>query len=146
MTADQKMTFQAGDDRRARGDAEVEGFRTLSHALSPSLERDGWLQRIEGADGLGCWDHPRRNTRLIHSIAREGDGEVWAHLSVSRRDRTLPTWEQVRDVKQLLYPDLVGLIVLAPVVEHYSFAEVHHVWVCLSRRPTPAFGGADGSI
>lgn len=139
-------TFQAGDDVRARGDAEVRRYRDASRLRAGVLRIDGWIQRVHGGDGLGLWDQPKRSLRLIHSIAREKDGEIWAHVSLSRRDRQLPTWEQIVAVKQLLYPELVALQVLAPASEWYSHSEVHHIWVCLTRRPTPDFRGPEGSI
>lgn len=139
-------TFQAGDKVRARGDDEVRNYRESSRIRGEALVGGGWIQRVFGEDGLGLWDHPKRNLRLIHSIAREKDGEIWAHVSLSRRDRKLPTWEQVSYVAQLLYPDRVALQVLPPAAEWYSESEVHHLWVCLTRRLTPDFRGPEGAI
>ena len=103
----------------------------------------GWhlnADRGECVDGLGCWDRHRSvHTRLVHSVHRYPDGNVWAHLSVSLRSGTLPSWEQVRDVQWLVYPDHAGIIVVAPQDEHYSIGEVAHVWTCLSGSPVPDF-------
>jgi len=90
--------------------------------------------------GLGCWDRYRSvHTRLVHSVHRYPDGNVWAHLSVSLRLGTLPTWEQIRDVQWLVYPGRTGIIVVAPQDEHYSIGEVAHVWTCLTGTPLPDF-------
>ncbi|MCA1569334.1 MAG: hypothetical protein LC798_03220 [Chloroflexi bacterium] len=141
------LTFQGGDEQKVRGDAEVSVYRASSAVRAAALLAAGWVQRVEGDDGLGMWDQPRRGLRLIHSIAREDDGEVWVHLSLSRRDRKLPTWEQVCDVKQMLYPDRVAVQVLPPRDEWYSWAEIHHLWICLTARPTPDFRSkSQGSI
>lgn len=107
------------------------------------LSAAGWhlnADRGECVDGLGCWDRRRSiHTRLVHSIHRYPDGNVWAHLSVSLRLGTLPTWEQVRNVQWLVYPDRAGIIVVAPQEEHYSIGEVAHVWTCLTGAPLPDF-------
>jgi hypothetical protein len=95
------------------------------------LQLRGWAWRYDGTDGVGCWDL-HHGLRLIHSVSREPDGEVWSHLSVSRRDNTLPDWYEVRDCQWLLYPDLTGLIVVAPGDEHVNVAEVAHVWTKLT--------------
>lgn len=113
----------------------------------PRLGRLGWVQRVNGADGLGLLDHPKRGLRVIHSICREADGEVWAHVSISRRDRKMPTWETTRDVfREVAGDDLVGVIVVPPADEHVNKAEVAHVWACLTRRPLPDFTRGTGSI
>ncbi len=133
--------------------ANTEAFLADAEAVAlvardrPGQERRltaaGWhLNADRGAcvDGLGCWDRTRApQTRLVHSLHWYGDGHVWAHLSVSHRFGTLPSWEQVRDVQWLLYPDTAGLIVVAPQEEHYSIGEVAHVWTCLTGSPLPDF-------
>jgi len=107
------------------------------------LRAAGWQPSPQGSafvDGLGCWDRYRGHpVRLVHSLHRYGDGHVWAHLSVSHRSGLLPSWEQARDVQWLLYPDMAGLIVVAPQGEHYSIGEVAHVWTCLTGSPLPDF-------
>ncbi len=105
----------------------------------------GWILRYEGLDGAGCLDYPKRGYRLIHSVALEQDGHVWSHYSMSRRDRVMPTWEQVRDLfHDAAGDDALGIVVIPPIGEHYSIAEVAHVFACLTRRPIPDFkqGGA----
>jgi len=133
--------------------ANTEAFLADAEAVAllardrPGQERRllaaGWHlngDRGECADGLGCWDRARSiQTRLVHSLHRYPDGNVWAHLSVSLRLGTLPTWEQVRDVQWLVYPDRTGIIVVAPPDEHYSIGEVAHVWTCLTGSPLPDF-------
>ena len=117
----------------------------------PRLLTAGWRQRQRAGDGLGMWDQARLGLRLIHSVAKEWDGLVWGHVSLSRRDGTLPSWEEVRDAQWLIYPEDPGLIVVAPADEHWSnpapnAAEVHHVWTCRSKRVTPDFRRDRGGI
>lgn len=105
----------------------------------PMVRFAGWYSVMAADDGLGCWDHPRLQRRFIHSIARELDHEVWAHVSLSRWDKRMPTWEQVRDIWRLLYPDTTGIVVIPPEDKHVNLAEVAHVWGCLTATPLPDF-------
>lgn len=132
--------------RRLERDDAWQAMIRLDQQRWSLLQVDGWVQRRGGVDGLGCWDNANRGLRLIHSIARESDGQLWAHLSMSRRDHKLPTWEQTRDAWRLVYPQEMGYIVIAPAAEHYSIREVMHVWGCRTRRATPDFRSRAGTI
>ena len=124
-------------------------FMAMAHAdmiVAERLEAKGWTCNVQGADGLGCWDHNHRGHRLIHSLAIEEDGEVWAHVSMSRRDRKLPTWEQLRDLWWLMYPDIVGMQLIVPHTEHVNINEVLHVWGCLTKIVVPDFTHGGDSI
>lgn len=96
------------------------------------LRQAGYRLNMPGDDGLGMWDHPR-GERIVHSVSREADGEIWAHTSLSYRARTMPGWYELRDVQWLLYPERTALVIIAPQDEHYSVSEVAHAWTCLSR-------------
>lgn len=152
MTAPQEdPAYRAGLlaelDRLLAGDPPWREAIAGARVLLRTLELDGWTEVRVSVDGWSA-DHRRTGLRVIHSIAREDDGELWAHVSVSRRDRKLPSWEVLRDVFRLLYPERVGLIVIPPAVEHYTdpAVEVHHVWCCLTRRPVPDFTRGTGHI
>jgi len=111
------------------------------------LKRHRWVCVQRGADGLGAWKHGARGLGLIHSVATEQDGELWEHISLSRTDGNMPTWEQVRDVfREVCGSDALGIIVVPPKSEHVNIAEVAHVWRCLSRRPIPDFTHGRRSI
>jgi hypothetical protein len=116
-------------------------------AAEARLKRHRWKQHTLGMDGLGRWTHGPRRLRMVHSIAIEQDGELWEHVSVSRDDGTMPSWEQTRDVFREVAGDAaLGIIVVPPKAEHVDIAEVAHVWHCLSRRPIPDFARGGGSI
>jgi len=116
-------------------------------AVEARLKRHRWVCVAPGADGLGLWRHGARGLGLIHSVALEQDGELWEHISVSRRDGVLPDWEQVRDVfHEVCGPDALGIIVVPPKAEHVNLNEVAHVWRCLTRRPLPDFTHGLGTI
>ena len=109
-------------------------------AAEARLLRHRWRQVHRGFDGLGSWKHGARGLGLIHSIAREEDGQLWEHVSVSRADDRMPSWEQLRDTfREVCGPEALGIVVIPPRGEHVDIAEVAHVWRCLTRRPLPDF-------
>ena len=111
------------------------------------LKRHGWKQMEIGADGLGAWKHGPRGLGMIQSVGVEQDGMLWEHVSVSRSDGELPSWEQVRDTfHDVCGPNALGIIVVPPKSEHVDIAEVAHVWRCLTRRPIPDFTRGGRSI
>jgi hypothetical protein len=116
-------------------------------AVEARLTWHHWKQVRRGADGAGSWRHGARGLAVIHSISVELDGELWEHVSVSRKDGRMPSWEQTRDVfRQVCGDDALGIIVVPPKSEHVDIAEVSHVWRCLSRRPIPDFARGGRSI
>jgi len=105
------------------------------------LRRAGWVRAAQGNDGAGWHAHPAQGLKLIHSVNREGDGNLWGHFSMSLYgEGRLPTWYELRDAQWLLYPEHAGVQVVAPPEKHYSIAEVLHVWTCLTADVLPAFG------
>lgn len=122
---------------------EVEPLSVVKHRLL----RHRWVCHTPGHDGLGSWMHRARGLGLIHSVAIEQDGDLWEHISLSRSDGTLPSWEQVRDVfHEVAGPEALGIIVVPPKSEHIDLAEVQHVWRCLTKRPIPDFTRGGRSI
>lgn len=101
--------------------------RINAHPLS-----DFWLRR----DGL----------RAMVSAAIERDARTWLHVSLSREDR-LPSWDDVREVREAFIPDeLVALSVLPPSAEYVNVHPyVLHLWACCDGRVTPDFR-TDGAI
>jgi hypothetical protein len=132
--------------RAAAQDDETRHYQALMGPAHRRLIIKGWEQRFQADDGLGCWDQPTYGLRLIHSIARGLDGDVWAHVSVSRRDGQLPTWRQLSDTWRLLYPELVAVQVIAPADRHVNLAEVAHAWGNLGRPAVPDFTHGLGTI
>jgi hypothetical protein len=116
-------------------------------ASEARLKRRRWALVTPGGDGLGRWRHRARGLGMIHSMAVEGDGQLWEHVSGARRDGALPSWAQVRDVfRDVCGDDALGIIVVPPASEHVDIAEVAHVWRCVTRRPIPDFTRGPGTI
>jgi len=127
-------------------DEETRGYQRLARRAIYRLQATGWVQRQKAEDGLGCWDLPAEGLRLIHSIARELDGDVWAHVSLSHHDGTLPNWMELSLIWRLLYPQIVAVQVIAPESSHVNIAEVAHAWGNLSRPAVPDFSHGLGTI
>jgi hypothetical protein len=107
------------------------------------------VRRVLGGDGLGQWVRPalRRGAdmTLVHSVARENDGCIWSHVSLSRAGR-MPSWDETADVFRLVHPHDYGVIVVAPAAKHVNIAEVAHVWCNLDHPAVPDFTHGLGSI
>lgn len=97
--------------------------RMADHPLVPG-------DTFQRADGL----------KVIVSARIERDAKTWMHVSCSRVDR-IPSWEDLRDVREAFVPDdKVALQVLPPPAEYVNFhPHVLHLWVCHDGRPTPDF-------
>jgi hypothetical protein len=105
------------------------------------LTRAGYRRAFEGTDGAGGWMHPRTRLKLLHSVNRETDGNLWGHLSLSYyQSDALAGWPEMRDANRLLYPGLTGVQVIVPAAEHVNIGEVLHVWTCLTADVIPDFG------
>ena len=91
---------------------------------------------------------PQPGRVLVQVNGRELDGEIWAHVSMSRRDGHMPAWRQMRDTWwECMGENTQGLIVVAPKSEHVDIAEVAHVWGCLTKpHPIPDFSHGLGTI
>jgi hypothetical protein len=151
--AGQARRMQELDDQaRARPDLIAEqaraaadtGLHLLIDAMLPAqrarLEAGKWRCVIEGADGLGMWEHHRQRLRVVHNVSREPDGHLWGHVSVSTGEGDMPNWYLVRDAHRLIYPDHPGLIVVAPESSHVNLSEVAHTWTRLTGGdPIPDF-------
>lgn len=125
----------------ALADTELqERWRADARGQCTRLRRAGWVRTVEGSDGAGWFAHPHKLLKMIHSVSREPDGNLWGHFSLSRADGELAGWYQLRDMQWLLYPGLTGIQVVAPEDRHVSIAEVLHVWTCLTADVLPAFG------
>src|SRR4030095_10057517 len=67
---------------------------------------------------------------VIISCARYGDGQRWLHVSVSRKNREIPTWSIMDEIKDLFIgPERTAYQVHPPRAKHVSLHEgVLHLW------------------
>lgn len=90
----------------------------------------------------GEWKH------LIF-IANTGvfeDGKRWLHASVSRKDKTMPTYEDMQMLKKACIGEhRTALQIFPPKAQHIDIGgkmgiQVLHLWSCLDGDVTPNFG------
>ena len=85
------------------------------------------------------WDRPYNRvytyhgtTRVLVSAAQYGDGKRWLHLSVSRKNGQLPSWELLSALKDLFIgEERTAYQVLPPRHKHVNMAPVLHLWCCM---------------
>jgi hypothetical protein len=86
-------------------------------------------------------------TRVMVSAAQFGDYKRWLHVSVSRKNGQLPSWELLSTVKDLFIgPERTALQVLPPRAKHVNMAPVLHLWHCLDGDVTPDFTAGGQTI
>ena len=89
---------------------------------------------------------------FVVSESVELDGKRWLHSSVSRNNKTLPTYEDLKTLKHLCIGDhRTALQVFPPATKHVNVAgglgtEVLHLWSCQDGDVTPDFTRGGSTI
>lgn len=116
------------EERAAWADLLVE----IQARLPPNWERQPHGRWDDDENCIATWSTPRLG--LIINLRTDSAG-IWIHTSVSRRDRRLPTYHQVKRVKRIVFgPDREAVEIHSPVAEHVSLKEVRHLWGLLEGR------------
>lgn len=76
---------------------------------------------------------------VLISCAERADRKRWLHVSVSRRDTKMPTWEQMSQVKRVFIGDeRTALQIMPPKGKHVNIHPAClHLWHCLDGEVTP---------
>ena len=133
-----------------------ETFPEIHGPIIKRAMQQGWHLIEEVADGAKLsWDGVCRRQAIV-TAARELDGRVWVHLSVSaihesaltRAQRVvLPSWYQLTTARdEFLGAEAKCIMVVAPASEHVNIEEVHHLWHCPEGDGLPDFTRGAGSI
>ncbi len=135
--------FYAGRRYRVGGD-----LSHVAHPLPdwfPALTPLAWRETKERFGQDRAYSRVYRNAGegllVLASCAVYGDGVPWLHVSVSRRDRKIPTWEQMSQVKRVFVGDnRTALQVMPP---KHQWVNIHpgclHLYCCLTHDVTPDF-------
>lgn len=116
---------------------------------SPSLLHPALRNVEHSADGYRA---TFRNLVFIVSESREDDGSWWRHASVSRRDRKLPSYEDLQTLKKYTIGDHHKALQVFPAAnDHIDIAgplgtQVLHLWFCVDGDTLPDFTAGTGSI
>jgi hypothetical protein len=147
-------------EREARPDPERDAAASvvlepvrLAINLAARTDR-GFVLRDRAPLGV-VLDNPRTGRRILLSVARQADDEVWLHGSISRRDRATPTYADLVTLHRAMGQRLAYQLFVPPE-EHYSLSpeftrgeagDVLHLWAPLTGpRPTPDFRSRAGTI
>lgn len=98
-------------------------------------------RRIDGAAYLCA-----HGLSVIASGDTEADGKRWLHVSCAHR-RQLPTWEELRWVKETFVGDRYAVQEFPPPDRYVN---IHpyclHLFACLDEWPLPEFSGLVGGM
>lgn len=113
--------------------------------MMPRILPPHWRLREHAADGAK-WE-ARHGLTVIASGATELDGRRWWHVSVAH-PRRLPTWEELREVKDLFIGRDRKAIQVLPRQAEYVNIHPHclHLWHCLDDDGLPYFTAGSGSL
>jgi hypothetical protein len=139
-------TYTVGDDPRCTPEPLPDWL--------PTVLPDGWddldLRHLPGFPGrdYARGYHKRGLLRVVVSCMRYADGKCWLHVSVSRKNREIPSWQAMCDVKDLVIgTERTAYQVMPPRAKHVN---VHpgclHLWHCLEGDVTPDFTGGGETI
>lgn len=125
--------------RQIRNDPKRRCDYPLYQSPDPDLKI---IQRTD--DGYTAkWKH----LFFIVTQAVEEDTHAWLHASVSRNDKTLPSYEDLKDLKRLCVGSHRKALQIFPSdSQHVNIGEVLHLWSCLDNDPLPDFTSGTGSI
>ena len=114
----------------------------------PTVLPAGWQEVHTGAWTGGVSDreyaraYKKHDTVLVlMSCATQTDGKRWLHVSVSRRNKEIPTWQLMCEIKDVFIgPERTALQVMPP---RSQWVSIHpgclHLWACLDDLLLPDF-------
>jgi len=125
----QGRTYKVGDDPRHEDVVLPDWFPASVHA--------SWRESAEQWGPSRAYGRVYRNQGegllVLVSCARHSDAQRWLHVSVSRRDKKLPTWEQMSQVKRVFIGDERTAYQVMPPKS--KWVNIHpaclHLWCCV---------------
>ncbi len=122
-----------------------------SERITPAAEPMPGLKFVHRTEH-GYWLRYKHLTFMVTQLV-ENDGKVWRHASVSRNDCSMPTWEDLAELKRVtIGPQFTAYQVFPPKDEYFHGKqyrkEVLHLWCCMDGPVTPDFRkpGFDGKM
>ena len=113
-------------------------LEALTQTLLPRVLPAGWQYNPQSNN---CCDHVYKGLRVLVTAMRYPDGRNWIHFSMSRRDGKLPSWDELRDAKDIFIgKDKKAIQVLPPADQYVNHNPgVLHLFCCLSEDVLPDF-------
>jgi hypothetical protein len=114
----------------------------------PAAWRESREQWGPSRDYGRVYRKPGEGLLVLTSCAERADRKRWLHVSVSRADRKIPTWEQMSQVKRLFIGDeRTALQVMPPKAKYVNIHPgVLHLYHCLDGDVTPDFAAGGETI
>jgi len=110
------------------------------YELLPRVLPGSWRALRVDQMPFSKWYQTTDGLRVCVSMARERDQHCWLHVSISR-ESCLPTWEDLKAVKDVLIgPEKTALQVLPPKSKYVNkHPYCLHLFCCLDGDVTPDF-------
>lgn len=123
--------------------ADLRGSIHIDHVVRPA----GWALVRRSVDGA---QFIRRNNPPLSAIfSAEAHGDrMWLHISVAG-DRRVPTWDELRDVKDWLLGDIEAYMVAPPKARYINInPHVLHLFAPVDQEhlPLPDFTAGSHSL
>src|SRR2546430_1391268 len=97
---------------------------------------------IDGIYPHGRPDKPRcghvwermvgHSLRVWEDTEIKPDGKLWLHISVSKRNKKMPQWEDLETVRKLFIGDRECYQIFPTEERYVNLGNVLHLWCCLS--------------
>ena len=134
----QGKTYQVADDFP---EEDVLDLRPLLPRVLPASWRQQRHPFLGHDSTYGACFTSVRGLGVLISACRYPDGKRWLHVSLSRSDKKLPSWDDLREVKTLFIGEDKTALQVLPSTQKY--VNIHpgvlHLWHCLDGDVTPDF-------
>ena len=113
---------------------------------------DYWIciDRRQDSDGVygRAWQRTRGEAiRVIESVVTKPDGKQWLHVSVSKPNRKMPTWDDVKTLRECFVGEHRECYMIFPTQDRY--VNIHpgvlHLYCCLDQ-PNGVLPNMEGEV
>lgn len=120
----------------------VSGLPAPAYWLCQDVKRDE--DGIYGAVWIRVQGSP---LGVIESVCKREDGRTWLHVSISKRNRQMPSWDDVQAMRKAFIGEHRECYMIFPTADRY--VNIHpgvlHLYCCLDA-PTGALPHMEGEI
>jgi hypothetical protein len=93
---------------------------------------DGWHVLEPWGDGLVWQRLTGQAIKVIEDISVKADGKQWLHVSISKPNKKMPTYDDIQVARKLFIGEHRECYQIIPTQDRYvNFFNVLHLWCCL---------------
>lgn len=142
----QDKTYLVGTDPRHQPVPLPDFLPTVLPADWREIDTSAWTGRADRDYARAYRKH--ETVLVLISCATQTDGKHWLHVSVSRKNREIPTWTLMGEVKDLFVgAERTAIQVHPPRSKHVNIHPgVLHLWCCLDGEVVPDFTAGGETI